>query len=145
MEIRRLTAADAALLDHVDDDVFDLPVQPALAAQFLSRPDHLLVVARVDGVVVGMASGVIYLHPDKPLQLFINEVGVSARMEGRGIGTALMQSLLQHGRDLGCVEAWVATETDNTRARALYAKVGGQQEPEPAVVYVWPLQGDKPL
>ncbi|MDD3838643.1 MAG: hypothetical protein PHG43_12480 [Phenylobacterium sp.] len=36
MIVRILTAADARLLERVADEVFDEPVDPALAAEFLT-------------------------------------------------------------------------------------------------------------
>ncbi len=40
----------------------------------------------------------------------------------------IVGALFEHGRSLGCGEAWVLTETDNTAARGLYSAVGGQEE-----------------
>jgi ribosomal protein S18 acetylase RimI-like enzyme len=139
ISIHLVTAANVGLLDRVDDDVFDHDVEPALLNAFLANPSNLLMVAVADDVVVGMASGIAYVHPDKPLQLFVNEVGVSARFQRRGVGKELMTALLQHGRDLGCHEAWVATEEGNTAARGLYGAVGGREDDERAVVYVYSM------
>lgn len=144
VEVRLVGRADAHLLDRVDDDVFDHAVQPALVRAFLANPSNLLAVAIVDGEVVGMASGIAYVHPDKPLQLFVNEVGVSARYARRGIGRRLVRTLLDRGRELGCAEAWVATEVDNRPARGLYASLGGVEQDERAVVYLFPLGGAEP-
>jgi aminoglycoside 6'-N-acetyltransferase I len=140
VEIRLITGADLAVLKDTDPDVFDHPVQPAFAARFLASPDNVLVVAMQSGLVVGMASGTIYTHPDKPLQLFINEMGVADRVQGQGIGKRLIDYLLKHAAGLGCVEAWVATEEDNTQARGFYRSAGGQEQPERAVVYTWRLE-----
>ena len=38
IEITRLTADDAALLDHVADDVFDAPVDPAASPPIWPSP-----------------------------------------------------------------------------------------------------------
>jgi ribosomal protein S18 acetylase RimI-like enzyme len=140
IEIRLLSAADAGVLERVDDDVFDHPVQPALAQRYLANPDCLLVVAVCEGVVVGMASGLFYIHPDKPLQLFVNEAGVAGPYQGRGLGKRLVDALLAHARSAGCVEAWVATEQDNVAARRLYRAAGGVEDAARAVVYTWKLQ-----
>lgn len=78
------------------------------------------------------------MHPDKPPQIFINEVGVAGRAQGRGNGKRLVQAL--RGRELGCTEAWVATEEGNIAARALYASLQGQEDPERAVVYTFGLR-----
>lgn len=139
VEIRLLTAADQAVLQRVDPDVFDHPVRPDLAAEYLAAPGNLLAVAVHAGLVVGMASAIAYVHPDKPRQLFINEVGVSSRHHRQGLATRLVGALLERGRAMGCVEAWVATEVGNAPARALYASLQGVEDPDHAVVYTWRL------
>jgi ribosomal protein S18 acetylase RimI-like enzyme len=139
-----LTAGDVAVLDRVDDDVFDHQVRRDLAEAFLRDPRNLLAVAIQDGVVVGMASGLTYLHPDKPLQLFINELGVAERCRRRGLARRLMTLLMERGRALGCTEAWVATEVDNAAARAVYEALAGKEDDDLAVVYTWPLAGTDP-
>ena len=102
LEIRVLQAGDASVLDRVADDVFDCPVDARWSAEFLADPRHHLAVAIDDDIVVGMASGIHYVHPDKPPQLFINEVGVASSHQGRGIGRRVLDALLERGRSLGC-------------------------------------------
>jgi aminoglycoside 6'-N-acetyltransferase I len=137
LEVRLLSPTDVRVLDRLDDGVFDNPVRPELVQAFFSNPANLLAVAISDGVVVGMASGIVYVHPDKPPQLFINEVGVSERFHRQGIGKRLVATLLQRSGELGCTEAWVATEEGNAGARALYAALGGREDAERAVVYTY--------
>jgi ribosomal protein S18 acetylase RimI-like enzyme len=138
--VRILSTDEHAVLSQVADDVFDDPVDPALAREFLSDPRHHLAVATTpEGKVVGMASCVHYVHPDKPPQMFINEVGVSEAHEGQGIGKRLIAALLQRAGELGCTEAWTATEPDNLRAQALYARAGGVKDPTPFVMYTFPV------
>ena len=66
-----------------------------------------------DGVVAGFASAVRYVHPDKPSELWINEVGVAPAFHRRGLGKAIMARLLEQARADGCREAWVLTDEDN--------------------------------
>lgn len=134
-----VTSETARLLDRIDPDVFDHAVRPELLTRFLANDMNHLVVAVRDGEVVGMASGISYVHPDKPLQMFVNEVGVADSQRRRGIGARLVQFLLEHARRIGCEEAWVATEIDNLPARALYAATGGSESDDLAVVYAYPL------
>lgn len=138
--VRLLGAGDAAVLQQVDDDVFDDRVQPELLAEFLANPSNLLAVAIDDGTVIGMASAVVYVHPDKPRQLWINEVGVAAHGRRRGLGKRLVRALLDRGRALGCTEAWVATEEGNAPARAFYTSLQGREDAERAIVYTFPLR-----
>ncbi|MDQ3652355.1 MAG: GNAT family N-acetyltransferase [Acidobacteriota bacterium] len=133
LSIRVLGPLDASVLDHVAPEVFDHAVQPHLVAEFLADPRHHIVVALMNQQVVGMASAVHYIHPDKPSELWVNEVGVAPAYRGRGIGRQLLQALFELGRELGCSEAWLGTEPSNHAARRLYAAVGGKEEP---MVYV---------
>lgn len=125
MEIRILRVGDENVLSRVAPDVFDNAVDPALVREFLADPHHHIAVAIDAGTVVGFASGVDYIHPDKPRELWINEVGVAPTHRRRGIGKGVLQALTEHGRALGCGVAWVLTDRENDAARALYASAGG--------------------
>ncbi len=133
LTIRMLGPTDASVLDCVAPDVFDNEIAPRWTAEFLADPRHHMAVALLGGRVVGMASAVHYVHPDKPPELWVNEVGVAPSHQGHGIGKQLLQALFARGRALGCSEAWLGTEEPNRAARRLYAAVGGQEEP---MIYV---------
>lgn len=139
--VRMLDPGDFDLLRSAGDDVFDDAVEPDRAEEFLADPRHHIAAAIVDGAIVGMATGVHYIHPDKPPELWINEVGVAAAHQRQGIGRRVVDALLEHARTLGCHEAWVLTEESNTTARRLYASAGGVED---RVVYVtFDLRGDR--
>jgi ribosomal protein S18 acetylase RimI-like enzyme len=84
-------------------------------------------VALAGDLVVAMITGVIHLHPDKPPQFWINEVGVGDDWLRRGIGTRLTRDMLGLADKLGCEYVWLGTEADNDAARALYRKCGGTE------------------
>lgn len=121
------------MLDRVAPGVFDNPVDPRWTAEFLADPRHHMAVALLDGEVVGMASGVHYVHPDKAPELWVNEIGVAPNHQGRGLGRRLLAALFARGRELGCSEAWVGTEHGNIAARRMYAAVGGVEQ---SMVYI---------
>ena len=123
--IRLLGLGDASGLDRVAEGVFDNPVDPELIAEFLADARHHLAVAIHDDEVIGMASALHYIHPDKPPELWINEVAIAKAYREQGIGRRLLEALVDRGRWLGCRQAWVATEPSNTAARRLYAAAGG--------------------
>jgi aminoglycoside 6'-N-acetyltransferase I len=141
LEIRLLGPPDEAVLDRVASGVFDRGIQPWLRDEFLADRHHHLCVAVDDGVVVGMITALDYVNPDKPRQLWINEVGVAPSHRRRGIARAMLDAMLAHARDLGCTEAWLATEHENTAANALYRSVGSVAAP--AVIHAWVIHGNE--
>jgi aminoglycoside 6'-N-acetyltransferase I len=140
IEIRVLRCDDGAILENVAPDVFDDPVIQQVAELFLGDPRHHLAVAIDGNLVVGFASGVHYLHPDKPQpEFWINEVGVAPAHQAQGLGKALTRSLLQVAQSLGCAEAWVLTERNNAPALRLYKAIGGDEAPDETVMFTFRL------
>lgn len=127
IEIRILQRSDETVLQRVAAEVFDHPLDPALTREFLADPRHHMAVAIDAGVVVGFASGVHYVHPDKAPELWINEVAIAPTHRRRGLGQAVLQALLEVGRVHHCTCAWTLTYRENAAARALYASAGGEE------------------
>jgi ribosomal protein S18 acetylase RimI-like enzyme len=136
IEIRRITPHDTALFQQIAEDVFDEPIVPERLAAYLKNPANLMVLAVINGEVVGQVAAVLLHHPDKPTGLYIDEVGVSPRFQRQGIAKQMMQEMLVWGRELGCEDVWLGTEPENAPAQALYAKFA---EAEPIVIYQWDL------
>jgi ribosomal protein S18 acetylase RimI-like enzyme len=131
--------------EHAPDvlaaDVFDDPADALATARFLglpgaADPHNILVLARLDGRVVGFASGTVLDHPDKPRNLFVQELGVNEDAQRRGIARALLAALRAEGRARGCKVSWVLTEGDNLAARATYTATGGAETAD-VVMYEW--------
>ena len=122
---RLLGPGDAGVLDRVAEEVFDEPVRPDHLRAYLADPTTLMLVALDGPLVVGQCAAVIHRHPDKPSELYVDELGVSPAWQRRGIGRELMRRILDEGRARGCEEAWLGTEPDNAAANALYAGLGG--------------------
>lgn len=139
-EIKLLSAGEEAMLQAVAPDVFDDPIDPAAAAEFLADPRHHLAVAIDDGVVVGFVSAVHYVHPDKPRpELWINEVGVAASHRRQGIARQMLELIKQHAIQLGCSVIWVLTHRSNEPALRLYASCEGVADDEDAVMFEFNL------
>jgi ribosomal protein S18 acetylase RimI-like enzyme len=142
IDIRLLGSGDGAVLSRVAPGVFDHPIEPSWADEFLRDPRLHIAVALESDLVVGFASGVHYLHPDKPAELFVNEVGVAPSHQGRGLGHQVLSALLAYARLLGCQQAWVLTSRTNHAALRLYASVGGREDDtEEQVMFTFPLDG----
>ena len=137
--VRLLGSDEADVLDNVAPDVFDHQIHPRWCPEFFADPRHHLVVALDGDLVVGMASGVHYVHPDKAPELWINEVAVAPTHHGQGIGTRLVTTLVQHGATLGCGEAWVLTSPANEPARRMYVAAGAVDD-ELSVMYTYRMR-----
>jgi len=125
IEIKVLCRGDDRILMNVAAEVFDNPIDPELATEFLDDPRHHIAVAIDDGLVVGFASGVHYVHPDKQPELWINEVAVAPTHRRRGLGRAVMKAWFEAGRSHRCAVSWTLTDRNNEAALALYSSVGG--------------------
>lgn len=138
VEIRRAGPGDEGLFEHIADDVFDHAVERDVMAAYLATPNHHLVVALADGEVVGQVAAVVHRHPDlRPVELYIDEVAVAPAFRRQGVAQRMLDEMFELGRELGCAEAWVGTESDNIPATAFYESRNAA--PEPFAMYVFPL------
>jgi ribosomal protein S18 acetylase RimI-like enzyme len=140
IELRVLGPGDHDLLATAARGVFDDNVDQVATRELLADARHHLTVAMDGGVVIGFASAVHYVHPDKPRpELWINEVGVAPTHHRCGVGKALVGAMLEVGRQLGCTEAWVLTERANGPAIGLYESVGGAEPKDVTVLFRFSL------
>lgn len=144
-EIKILGKGDEKVLANIAPGVFDHDVEEHWSSEFLGDPRHHLAVATDAGLVVGFASAVDYVNPDKPPELWINEIGVAPTHRNQGLGKKLLRALFAVGQQVGCSEAWVLTDRSNPPAMRLYASIGGTEAPKDQVRFTFRLnQGDMP-
>lgn len=132
-EAHWIDAGNAHLLNSVVGGVFDHEIQPALLKAYLANPLNWMCVALHEGEVVGMCMAVIHRHPDKPTELFLDEIGTGDDWRRQGIARQLMQMVFDRCDAEGIDEIWLGTETDNLPARRLYE--GFKHQREDAVIY----------
>lgn len=137
LEIRQVRVGDESLFDRVAVDVFDAPIDRRRLAAYLTAPGHHMLVGLHGGEVVAQVAAVIHRHPDKPTELYIDEVGVTPALRRQGIARRMLDEMFALGEALGCEEAWVGTEPDNVPAQGLYESRGATANP--FVMYVFEL------
>ena len=117
--------------------LFDLPVSPEGARDFLRRPGHVLLMATSqDGEGIGFVSGVEMRHPDKEPEMFIYELGVDESWRRRGVAKTLLSALRDVAMQRGCRGMWTGTEADNEAALAAYRSLGAAVD-ERSVFITW--------
>ena len=127
MDIKLKVASidDLEMLIDAGETLFDGPIKKERAREFLTDDRHHMILAYHGTTIVGMVSGVHYVHPDKEPEMFINEASVIDKYQGQGVGKELVRALINHGEKLDARVAWVLTDVSNTAARKCYTGAGG--------------------
>lgn len=120
IEIIQLSESNMDVLNNYDEDIFDEKIDSHRLAAMLKERSNILLVAVNEGIVIGQVLAAIHRHPDKPTELYIDDLGVSEKFQRRGIATRLIEQLYIIGMDRGCEEVWVATEPENEPAIKFY-------------------------
>ena len=93
----------------------------------LANPDHDLVVADVNGAIVGLAHLMTYddlSHGTLAGELLGLVVREDLRLQG--IGRQLLREVMRLAKQRGVGEFHINTEPDNDAAKALYASLGAE-------------------
>lgn len=138
IQIKQLAPGDEAILGRVATDVFDEAIDPDYLRSYLAEANHHMIVAIQAHEVVGQIRAVLHRHPDRPPELYIDNLGVTPTLQRQGIATKLLDAMLGLGKTLGCEEAWLATESNNTQAKGFYESYKAL-DPEPMVFYLFKL------
>jgi aminoglycoside 6'-N-acetyltransferase I len=124
VEIILVNPENQSLLQNCAEDVFDYVVSPEYIATLVSKRQQILVVALANEIVVGQCLAAVHHQPDKPPELYIDNLGVSEPYHRRGVATRLVEKVIKEGKLSGCAVIWVATEPDNIAATSFYKSMG---------------------
>ena len=101
-------------------------------------------IAKKNNSIVGFAYAYTLLRPDGKTMFYLHSIGMLPNYQNNGYGTELMQFIKDYSIKLGCSEMFVITDKGNPRACHLYEKLGGKNDYEDEVVYVYDyVKGDK--
>ncbi len=126
--IRDATPADDAALARLFVELgHDIPAEHigARRERFVARDSGRVLVAEIDGVVMGFAA-ISITHPiqrERPV-LHISALAVSPDARRRGVGRALLRAIEQAGRAAGCGHGNVTSAEHRAGAHAFYPAEG---------------------
>jgi len=123
VNIIQISYENTELLNSIAEDVFDNEIDFEFLSNYVKEKSHLMLIALTNNVVVGQVSSVIHIHIDRPMELYINNLGVTPSCQRQGIATKLIENSLAIAKEMGCEEIWVATEPENRQARRFYASL----------------------
>jgi ribosomal protein S18 acetylase RimI-like enzyme len=102
-----------------------VPLDAAAIARMLAWDGNTLLVARVDGEIVGMLTLVMFPIPSG-LRAWIEDVVVDAAGRGRGVGAALTQEAIRLAQAEGVKSVDLTSRPSREAANRLYERLGFQ-------------------
>lgn len=107
------------------------------------RPDGEVLLAELDGDVVGLAAYQLIDVLERPdPQCRITSLVVDDRFRRRGVAYALLHTIEETARDFGCFRLEVTTQPDRADALAFYLASGFEERPRRLIK---PLEHDDVL
>jgi ribosomal-protein-alanine N-acetyltransferase len=117
---RTLADADVDAIVAIEQAAFSNPWTRAMYVRELQNPDvSFLYVLRMDNRIAGFCSFWLVLD-----EIHINNLAISHEYRGQGLGTALLQHVLDAGASRGALRATLEVRRSNIPARALYERLG---------------------
>jgi ribosomal protein S18 acetylase RimI-like enzyme len=136
VSICRVGPGNSGILARIAPDVFNDAVDPHRLDAYLAFDGSMMVLALDGDLVVGQVKAAVHLHPDKPADLYVDEVGVTPSHQRRGIARAMLDEAQRWALERGCADVWLAADPDNRSARSLYESFA---ESKAAILYFWDL------
>lgn len=119
VRIRPMAEADLAAVLRIERASFAVPWTPATFLGLLRRPDAHLLVAETDAALVGYAAVWIVLE-----QAELGDIAVADGWRRQGIGSRLLQAVLELVERHGVRELFLEVRVSNDEAQRLYARHG---------------------
>jgi GNAT superfamily N-acetyltransferase len=99
----------------------DYSFRSALSGEYSKTLDCTFFIAKHKHTVIG-AAGCLYARRSRPIAI-VGPVAVAAEYRRTGIGTKLVESVIDHLRIRGCMAAYLGVSQNNSAAR-LYEAIG---------------------
>lgn len=120
--IRRMEEGDLTAVMRIEKAAFSSPWTLATFAGLLRRTTTRLWVASVSGAVVGYAA--VWMVAD---QAELGDIAVDEELRRRGIGTRLLETVLEAMPEAGIRDLFLEVRVSNDAARSLYARYGFEE------------------
>lgn len=116
---RRMTPEDVPYISKLEEQTFSMPWSAESFLEMISKEDARYYVAEQDGQLLG-GCGVLMIAGEGN----ITNVVISPEARNQGIGTAMLQHLLQEGEREGLTAFTLEVRVSNAAAIHVYEKLG---------------------
>lgn len=116
---RRMTPEDVPYISKLEEQTFSMPWSADSFLEMISKEDARYYVAEQDGQLLG-GCGVLMIAGEGN----ITNVVISPEARNQGIGTAMLQHLLQEGEREGLTAFTLEVRVSNAAAIHVYEKLG---------------------
>ena len=137
LQLRQATYEDAVAIAQVKDSIWpEEATSTAYIAEVLQQPDHHTVLAIHEEQVMGFVDGFLTLNATGQRRWEVDLLGVQPTYQGQGIGTKLVRSSTQAGREMEAEMARGLVATTNIGSQRAFAKAGYVVEKRPLNLWV---------
>ena len=136
MEYKLLERNDLELMEEVlkdDNMIFNIDY----LKNFINTKNTYGFIAKDNNKVVGFAYGYNLERPDGKSMFYLHSIGMLPNYQNNGYGSNLLSYIKEYSKNLGCKEMFIITDKGNPRACHVYEKLGGINDYEDEVVYVY--------
>ena len=136
MEYKVLEYDELELMENVlkdDHMVFNI----SCLKNFIKNENAYGFVAKEKGNIIGFAYGYSLLRPDGRTMFYVHSIGILPVYQEKGYGTGLLSFVRDYSKKIGCSEMFIITDKGNSRACHIYEKLGGKNDYEDEIVYVF--------
>lgn len=136
MECKLLEEKDLELMEDVlkDDNMF---FNIDYLNNFIKNDNSFGFIAKEGNNIVGFAYAYILLRPDGKEMFYLHSIGILPAYQNKGYGTQLLSFIKEYSKKIGCSEMFVITDKGNPRACHVYEKLGGKNDYDDEIVYVY--------
>lgn len=135
MEIRLIEEQDFELLKEIfDEDGKELKIEHF--KKFLETPNAYAFVLKNEEKIVGFSYCYALVRPDGKTMFYLHDIGLLERYRDRGMGTQMMNYIVDFAKTKGFSEIFLITDYGNPRACHVYEKTGFKNDIPNEVCYV---------
>lgn len=136
MEYKLLEKEDLKLMkDVLEDD--GMIFNTDYLNNFLNDKNAYGFIAKENNKIIGFAYAYTLLRPDGKNMFYLHSVGMLPNYQNNGYGSQLLSFIKEYSQKIGCSEMFVITDKGNPRACHVYEKLGGKNDFEDEIVYVY--------